>query len=83
MYQIKLSNRAKKELRKLDKRFEGKVTVSINLLKINPLAGEKTGGEFQGSYRIKIPPIRIIYTPDHENKIIWVRAVGQRQGIYQ
>ena len=83
MYTVILSGRAKKDLRKIDNRFKGKVTQSIELLRINPLMGEKMSGEFQGSFRVKIPPIRIIYTPDYKNKIILIRAIGHRQGIYK
>ena len=83
MFQIKLNNRATKELRRLDKRYFLKVSTFIDLLKENPLLGEKMAGEFQGSYRIKIPPLRIIYTPDFKNKIIWIKAIGFRGGIYK
>jgi len=34
-------------------------------------------------YKIKIPPLRIIYTPDFKNKIIWIKAIGFREGIYK
>ena len=83
MFQIKLNNRATKELRRLDKRYFLKVSTFIDLLKENPLLGEKMAGEFQGSYRIKIPPLRIINTPDFKNKIIWVKEIGFRGGIYK
>jgi len=53
------------------------------MLKIEPFLGEKMMGEFKNSYRIKIPPLRIIYTPDFKNKIIWVRAIGFRGEVYR
>lgn len=83
MYQIKLLNRAEKDLKKLDKIYLSKVSKAVDILALNPFLGEKMSGEFEGSYRIKIPPVRVIYTPDLKNKIIWVRAIGQRQGIYK
>lgn len=83
MYQVFLNSRAEKELKKLDRRFQQKAISVLKLLKSNPLLGEKMAGEFQGSYRIKIPPLRIIYTPDFKNKIIWIRAIGFRGGIYR
>ena len=83
MYQVNLSNRAEKELRKLDKRFKEKVIYTLRLLRSNPFLGQKMTGDFQGSYRIKIPPIRIIYEIDFSNKIIWVRAIRHRQGSYK
>lgn len=83
MYQVRLANSAKRGFKKLDKRFQEKVLESLRLLKNSPFLGEKMGGEFQGSYKIKIPPVRIIYTVDIKNKIIWVRAVGHRGDIYK
>lgn len=83
MYQVNLLNQAKKNLRKLDKKSQKKVIASLKFLKDNPFLGEKMGGEFKDSYRIKIPPIRIIYTPDFNNKIIWIRAIGHRGSIYK
>lgn len=83
MFQLQLSNHAKKNLKRLDKRFLNKVSASLELLKTNPLLGQKMTGDFQGSYGIKIPPIRIVYEVDFVNKIILVRAIGHRQGIYR
>lgn len=83
MYQIKLSNQAKKDLKKLSKIYLPKVSHSIGLLTKNPFLGEKMSGDFQGSYRIKIPPVRIIYRPDLKTKTIWIRAIGHRGYIYK
>lgn len=83
MYQVKLSNRAEKELKKLASNYLLKVKGIIDLLKVNPFLGEKMSGEFQGWYRIKIPPIRIIYSTDFKNKIVMVRAIGHRGDIYK
>lgn len=83
MYRVILGNRAEKDLKKLDKRFREKVIKNLRMLKIEPFLGEKMAGEFKNSYRIKIPPLRIIYTPDFKNKIIWIRAIGFRGGVYR
>ena len=83
MYRINLSNQARKSLKKLDKRFQKKFLLVLQLLQDNPLLGEKMTGVFEGSYRIRIPPIRIIYAADMNNKIIWVRAIGHRGDIYK
>lgn len=83
MYLVFLENRAKKELKKLDKNSQGKVLKHLHFLEENPFLGGKMQGEFQGFYRIKIPPLRIIYFPDLKNKIIRVRAIGFRGDIYK
>lgn len=83
MYQTKLTKRAKKELKRIDKRYLSKISQLIGLLKTNPFLGEKMSGEYMGSYRIKIPPLRVIYTPDFKNKIILIEAIGHRGDIYK
>ena len=83
MYLVFLENRAKKELKKLDKNFQGKVLKYLHFLEVNPFLGGKMQGEFQGFYRIKIPPLRIIYLLDFKKKIIWIRAIGFRGNIYK
>jgi len=83
MYQVILHREVKKDLRKLDKRFREKIFFILSLLKNNPFLGEKMAGEFSGSYRIKIPPLRIIYTPDLKRKIIWIRTLGFRGRVYK
>ncbi|OGE25352.1 hypothetical protein A3C26_00765 [Candidatus Daviesbacteria bacterium RIFCSPHIGHO2_02_FULL_39_12] len=83
MYQVNLSNQARKGLKKRDQKFQDKVLKSLRLLEVDPFLGEKMGGEFHGSYRIKVPPVRIIYTPDFKNKIILIEAIGHRGDIYK
>lgn len=83
MYQVKLSNQAEKDLKKLDKIYRIKVAKYIDLLAENPLLGEKMEGQLKGWFRVKIPPLRIIYTQDAENKIIWIRAIGHRGSVYK
>lgn len=83
MYQVNLLNSAKKDLKKLNQRFQQKTLSVLRLLKTNPFLGQKMAGQFRGWYRIKIPPLRIIYTPDTKKKIIWVRAIGFRGGVYR
>ena len=83
VYQIDLTNRAEKELKTLDKLFKEKVSLTIDLLASNPFLGEKMGGEFRGCYRVKIPPLRIIYILDIPNRKIMVIAIRHRQGAYK
>ena len=83
MYQVNLLNAARKDLKRLDRKFQEKVVTALHLLEKTPFLGEKMAGIFDGWYRIKIPPLRIIYTPDTKSKIIWVRAIGFRGNVYK
>lgn len=83
MYLIVFENKAKKELKKIPKIYLEKVSKQIDLLELNPLLGNKMFGDFANNYRIKIPPLRIIYYPDYQNEIIYIRAIDFRGGIYK
>lgn len=83
MYKVKFTNRGEKDLKRLDKKYLTKVYSLLDHLGNDPFLGEKMSGERKGSYRIKIPPIRIIYTPDFKNKTILVEAIGHRGDIYK
>lgn len=83
VYQVRLTNRAEKELKRLDKIYREKAAITIDILTANPFMGEKMAGEFRGSYRVKIPPIRIIYMLDISHKVIIVTAIRHRQGAYK
>lgn len=83
MYRVNLLRSAQKDLKKLDKRWQQKAILTLELLKVNPFLGEKMAGQFKNWFRIKIPPLRIVYTLDFKRKIIWVRAIGFRGGVYK
>lgn len=83
MYRVNLLNSAKKDLKRLDRKFQQKTISTLHLLEKNPFLGDKMAGIFEGWYRVKIPPLRIVYTPDTKNKIIWVRAIGFRGNVYR
>jgi len=83
MYQVVLPKQVEKDLKKLDKVYLVKVSKCLDLLENDPFLGEKMAGVFQGFYRIKIPPLRIIYTLNLKSKIIWIRAIGFRGGVYK
>lgn len=83
MYRVNLLNSAKKDLKRLDRKFQQKTVSTLYLLEKNPFLGDKMTGIFEGWYRVKIPPLRIVYTPDTKNKIIWVRAIGFRGNVYR
>jgi len=83
MFRVELSDRAEKELKRLDKIYQPKVAKYLDLLSLDPFMGQKMTGELKGYWRIKIPPLRIVYTPDFENRVIWVKAIGFRGGVYR
>lgn len=83
MYKVKFTNRAEKDLKRIDKRYLNKISFLVDHLARNPFLGEKMSGDHKGSYRIKVPPLRIIYKPDFGNRIILIEAIGHRGDIYK
>lgn len=83
MFRVKVEKRAEKQLKKLAPQYFKKVSAVLDELRENPFLGKKMSGNFKDHYRIKIPPIRIIYTIDHKSKTIYITALGHRGDIYK
>lgn len=83
MFHTVLSKKAEKNLRKLDNIYKSKIRQTIDLLEKNPFLGKKMQGNFVGYYRVKIPPLRIIYSINFKDHIIWIIAIGHRGNIYK
>lgn len=83
MYQVLLTNNAKKDLKKIAGPYLPKVSQAIDALETDPFLGEKMSGKHKDEYRIKIPPLRIIYTINHKTRTITILALGHRGGIYK
>ena len=83
MFSISLSNQAEKQLKRLEKTNLNRACKVIDKLPTNPFLGIRLQGQFQGYYKIKIPPLRIIYSVDLKNKAIVIIAIGYRGDIYK
>ena len=83
VYQIKLKQKAKKQLSKLpDKEFY-RITETINQLAIDPYKGKKLKGEHKGQYSLRVWPYRIIYEIYKSFLIVVILRIGHRQGVYK
>ncbi len=83
MYQVLLLKSAIKDLKKLDRQKHQKVISVLRQLEKDPYVGIKMKGVFSGWFRIKIPPLRIIYTLESNKKRIFIRAIGFRGDVYK
>ncbi len=82
MFEIFLSNAAKKALQNLDKQIAGKVKKTLLTLKTYPLPIKeydikKVAGE-EDTYRIRISRYRIVYDIDWNNKTIIVIKIDKK-----
>lgn len=83
-YQIKWTNSAKKELRKLDKKVIPRLIEAIDELAKNPYPkGVKKIVNSPNNYRIRVGDYRIIYQVISNTLIIYIVKVGTRQNIYK
>ena len=82
VYKVRLTRKASKQLEKLGVQYRAKTVKALDELEHTPLLGIKLKGPLNGLYKVKIPPIRIIYQIDTKTKVIIVVAIGHRQGIY-
>lgn len=86
MYEIELSKKAAKfyqkadtvTVRRLNAAFDSLAEDPFHHYNIKPLSGE-----LEGSYRLRIGNIRIIYSVDDTIKIVFIEVIGFRGDVYK
>ena len=88
MYKILLSKKSKIFLDK-NKVFTNKVSETLHKF-VNFISGKKENidvkkmkGDWDGYYRINIGKIRIIFSTDINNEVLYVERIGYRGDIYK
>lgn len=82
MYEIILTNRAKKDFNSFDDLIKKKIGKKLNEYASNPfLYAKKLSDTNLGSFRFRIGNYRVVFDVD-ENKIIVLR-IGHRKDIYK
>ena len=81
MYQLRLKPSAKKQLKKINRKYKIKISKVFLELQKNPFIGKKLDGKFKGAYSFRIWPYRIIYEIYHKQLLIIVIRLGQRSGV--
>ena len=80
---IVIRKQAVKNLQKIPNIYKKRIIAQINELEINPYLGLKLTGVLSNYYKIKIWPYRIIYELREKEKIIFVKEIAHRQGVYK
>lgn len=82
-YTVELSQRAAKELRKLDRPVQARVIAALNLLADHPKpVTAKTLVGHPGYLRVRVGNYRIVYTLDHGKLLVLVLTVAHRNAVY-
>jgi len=80
---VELTDKAKRQLKKLPAEQQRKVIRKLRLLEDFPLSGKALSGDFSGSYSFRAWPYRIIYVIDKKSKLVEVITVEHRQRAYK
>lgn len=83
MYKLKLTSRAKKELKNLKKTYEEVFTIAIEELREDPFVGNPLQRNLTNKYSLRVSEYRIIYKVNKQDKVINILSAGHRSGIYK
>lgn len=84
MYKVKITTKAKTQLKKIVKAYNQQAVYSaLQDIKENPFSGKLLTRELAGRISYKVGVYRIIYTVKKKDKIVYVITVGHRSTIYQ
>ncbi len=80
---IILSAKARRQLHTLPASEGLKVGRKLLELDNNPFAGKPLTGKFKSFHSLRAWPYRIIYQVDKNNKVVTIRTIEHRQGVYK
>lgn len=82
MYKIRLTAKAKRELKNLSKSDRLQVGEIIEDLKGDPLIGKPLSRELIKKFSYRVGAYRVIYLVNKEDKVVTVLSAGHRGLIY-
>ena len=86
MFDIVFVPEARKRFEKLSKTGKKKTQKAIELLAKNPFYGSnvsKLKGKYEGLYRYRTDPYRIVYEVDKDKKLIIILTIVRRSRAYK
>jgi mRNA interferase RelE/StbE len=63
--------------------IQDKIDKAFNIIKENPLKGEKLHGELKNYYKYRVGDYRIVYQFDSKTSTVILVKVEHRQGVYR
>lgn len=83
MYKITISNRAEKDLRRLERATKNRVISAISVLVEDPRpAGCRKIQSEEGVWRVRVGDCRIGYMIDQVNQVITIIRIAHRREFY-
>lgn len=83
MYKIKLTAKARKELKILSKKNQLVIRYIIDDLKNDPYLGKPLIRELKNRFSYRVSNYRIIYKINKKDKIIQIITAGHRATVYK
>ena len=82
MFTVKLTARAKRELKIISQRHQESLGLIFEELKEDPFIGKPLSRELTGKFSYRIGLFRIIYQVNIQNKTVLVISAGHREIVY-
>ena len=86
MYRIELSRKAAKFYQKADNVTTKRLNLAFSKLSEDPFQHfniKKLSGELEGSFRLRLGNMRIIYSVDDNKKVVYIEVIGFRGDVYK
>ena len=83
MFQIKITQKAKKALNKLPDKIQLKIVEQVDKLHLNPRPKTAKKLTNQEGYRIRVSEWRLLYITDKKRKIITIVRIAHRREVYR
>ncbi len=86
MYRIEFAKKAARFYKKANTITTRRLNLALERLAENPFSHpniKRLSAELKGSYRLRIGDIRIIYSVDETNNIIYIEVIGFRGNVYK
>jgi mRNA interferase RelE/StbE len=83
MYKLKFTPTAKKNFKKLDKRYKSAVSKALSKLGNNPKIGSPLKGELKGYWKLRFSRYRIVYQIHKRQLVIVIFDIVHRKEVYR
>lgn len=83
MYKVKLTAKAKKELKQISRLHQLALGQIFDELKEYPFLGKPLGRELTGKFSYRVNVYRIVYKVDEKDKIVYITTAGHRSTAYR
>lgn len=82
MYRLKITPRAKRNLRNIRQNYQTAIKLTLEEIKQDPSIGKPLSGDLTGRYSERIGVYRIIYQVNQVDQTVTIISVGHRSKVY-